>query len=372
MNATMIGSIFAALATATLTTPPPLPVVQVPPPSAFARSPVAELVSWSAAEIRCDNQVFQPLAQSAPRPTVSRVFGEGPQPVTIDFAIDSTGRTHAIKAYGGQFTQDLGPALAATRFAPASASHKCNVRYVPRRVSIQQAPLGLLINAAVQRDGDRLPKDGWERVNGSGSCWTSPRPQALLRAYPEYGKIIATPGQQDWILVGYDLDRAGRPVAIATIASTGNRALDAASLSAARGSRFAAGPRTGCAFPYRRAAATLAAPPIPESQQFKPTSATCPDKVSWRRAPALVYPEAYRSRAIEGWAIISFDLAPWGGVGNIQVLQSEPAELFGQQAKLAFQPASAEPSPTGATGCIERVKFQMSAETPSNDDPDIP
>ena len=39
--------------------------------------------------------------------------------------------------------------------------------------------------------------------------------------------------------------------------------------------------------------------------------------------------DADLDRAIEGWAVIAFDVAPWGGTGNVRVVASEPAADFG-------------------------------------------
>ncbi|PKP91061.1 MAG: hypothetical protein CVT77_13320 [Alphaproteobacteria bacterium HGW-Alphaproteobacteria-16] len=80
---------------------------------------------------------------------------------------------------------------------------------------------------------------------------------------------------------------------------------------------------------------------------------------AWQRPPASSYPAAFRRRAIEGWAIVSFDLAPWGATGNFKVLVSEPADTFGQQAQQNLARAHAYPSSSGAKGCVVKIVFRM-------------
>jgi outer membrane biosynthesis protein TonB len=57
--------------------------------------------------------------------------------------------------------------------------------------------------------------------------------------------------------------------------------------------------------------------------------------------------------------VVRYDVAPWGGTGNIEVLASEPADAFGEAAKRVIAGATRPPSTTGATGCVDRVRFKM-------------
>ena len=70
-------------------------------------------------------------------------------------------------------------------------------------------------------------------------------------------------------------------------------------------------------------------------------------------------PEPFRRRAVEGFARLSYDVAPWGGLGNIHVLTSEPAAAFGEEVKAVLLAAHAPVSSTGAHGCIQPVRFQL-------------
>ncbi|MDJ0277000.1 TonB family protein [Sphingomonas sp. 2R-10] len=179
----------------------------------------------------------------------------------------------------------------------------------------------------------------------------------LLRAYPDFAKLPGTRGERQWSMTGYDLDARGRPIDVRTIGGTGNVPLDAAARKAVSASRFTEGKRQGCLYPYWRAALRIAAPPAPDIARFGAT----PHCVAapWAQQPRLTYPPAWNHRRIEGWAVIQFDVAPWGEIGNTRVLASEPAEAFGQQATQVIRSARRAPSPTGASGCIERVRFAI-------------
>jgi TonB family protein len=75
----------------------------------------------------------------------------------------------------------------------------------------------------------------------------------------------------------------------------------------------------------------------------------------------LRFPEPYRRRAIEGWAVVTYDVAPWGEINNIQVKASQPSADFGAQAVTVLRSARVKPGP-GAVGCVERVRFVMESD----------
>lgn len=71
------------------------------------------------------------------------------------------------------------------------------------------------------------------------------------------------------------------------------------------------------------------------------------------------YPRAFSRRGIEGAAVIGYDTAPWGAVGNVSVLGSEPDEAFGDTARNALSNARVVESDSGRRGCVQRVKFKL-------------
>lgn len=285
------------------------------------------------------------------------------QQVTLRFNIDEAGRVSSIKrdpaGYG--LMADLTPSLAASQFAQGKPRTGCRIVYQPSRSSIADANVQDLIAFSIfaQR---RTPREAFDRISPIGSSCNKQRPAVLLRAFPDFDRIPATIGRMDWSMVSFDINASGKPVGLETYGSTGNKALDKASIDAVAQSRFAKGEVEGCLYPYWRRGETLAAPESKEIAAYRSEDSNCPNTVDWKHQPALVYPENFRRRDIEGWAVIAFDLAPWGEVGNSKVIAAEPAAEFGEAARLIVVGSSAEPSDQGYTNCVVKVRYQMTKQ----------
>jgi hypothetical protein len=347
------------LAAAVIASPAPPPASVPPPPTPPGGQ---SILAWIPGEVRCAGAVV--VATPMRRPWVNLIWGSmALTPLTYGFSIDADGRTTGIRRLGGEqivsFSDDIAPSLAATRFAAGVARGGCSVTYVPRQTSLGTTPAADLVSYSIMPLSGPLPREGWARIEGTGNCAEMPRPEPLVLAYPDYRSLPGTPGVKDGALVDHDLDAGGRPVAVRIAASTGNDALDAAAIKAVAGSRFSAGSaRHGCLRPYSRAPATLAAPPLPLEEAVRPAEATCPGRHDWSVMPTLRFPEPYRRRAIEGWAIIGYDVAPWGEIGNAHVIAAEPTAEFGTAALGVIRSAKV-PTTQGLVGCIDKVRFRM-------------
>jgi TonB family protein len=355
-----------------------LSVLTVPPPVAPAftdqRASPQRMVSWTPGTVRCDGEA---ITEAALRPAVEITFIDPQQVKAISyrFAIDAAGRTHSIARDAREFSavgQDIGPSLAASRFAAGTKRENCRIEYAPKFDRLSAAPIVDVIAYSINPTGRRLPQEGWDRIGAVGNCRDKPRPTALLSGHPEFLKLKATPGARDWSLVGYDTDASGRPINVRIAEGTGNDELDAAAVEAIRVSRFTGGARTGCLYPYWRSAGKLAAPEPPAEEQMRPANAVCPARIEWATRPATYYPPAYRKRAIEGWAIVAFDTAPWGEVGNVRVLEAQPAADFGEQATIIVRRGRVAPSTQGASGCVETVKFVMPVDDSAAEEDEPP
>jgi TonB family protein len=347
------GLIFALLSVAA---PPPPPIFDGQPASS------AQLLSWNPGEIRCDGTLVQGAAIQRPAVEMGAVDPQRVRAANYRFAIDGAGRTRSIVRAEGEYSpfgQDIGPALAASRFPAGERRKNCEISYAPKFDPLASAPIADLVAYSMFPTGRRLPQAGWDRFGAAGNCRDKPRPAPLLSGHPDFLKLASTPGSRDWSLVAYDTDAEGRPIDVRIAEGTGNAELDAAAVAAIQMSRFTGGARTGCLYPYWRAAGTLAAPEAPAEEQMRPSNAICPTKVEWATPPITRYPPAYRKRAIEGWAIVSFDTAPWGEVGNVKVLEAQPSADFGEQAVSIVRSGRVAPSPQGASGCVKTVKFLM-------------
>jgi TonB family protein len=202
----------------------------------------------------------------------------------------------------------------------------------------------------------------FDRTKPPGStCFDDPRLNVRLRAYPAFEEIAQAPGTLSFSFIGFDLDSAGRPRNVRLLGSAGNSELDRQSLDAVRRSRFSPIAERGCTYPYwRRQTEPLQAPESPSPDSYRPDTASCPkDGSVWAYMPPLSFPHEFERRGIEGWAMLKFDVAPWGGIGNVRVLAAEPAQRFGQEAAQIVGSARKPPSEQGYTGCVTRVLFRM-------------
>jgi TonB family protein len=337
------------------------PIVQVKP-GASGRV----LVRWEPGEIRCNGTPITGQPIRRPWNQLGWAGNQAQRAVTIRFAIDATGRPVSLARETTSFvplSEDVEPALAASRFAAQKPQQGCTVTYVMHSSPLAEAQVPELMSYTVHPLSGRLPEEGWQRIrDAGGTCLNEPQPQPLERHFPDFATIPATPGVRDWSMIRYDIDAAGRTRGAAVLVGTGNRALDGAGVKAIRESRFTKGARTGCFYPYWRAAAKLPAPDLPESIRTTKVEGNCPDEHGWSVPPQLRFPEPYRRRSIEGWAVISYDVAPWGQTGNLKVIASQPSDEFGTQAMAMIRAAKLPSSRQGYTGCVDRVRFNMGPE----------
>ncbi|AOR75547.1 energy transducer TonB [Novosphingobium resinovorum] len=352
----------AALAFLVLAAAPPVPH------SPVSTGPAERgLATWMPGEVRCDGgaAVGKPIRR--PLGTIGWRGSNSRQSVTLRFDIDGSGRPISITREDLRYVpnDDIAPSLAASRF-PAKARSACSVTYTAQIEPFAAAPVADLVSYSVTPLSGRLPQQGWDRIQEAGNCGQAPRPQPLMRAYPDFDKLPATPGVRDWSMIAYDTDASGKPLNVRVQTGTGNKALDQASVKAVQESRFTGGARTGCSYPYWRAPEVMAAPPMPDKNAFK-SGETCSTGREWTTAPVLRFPAAYNRRRIEGWAVVRYDVAPWGAVGNASVLAAEPSDDFGRQAVQMIQSAKAAASQEGSNGCVDRVRFVIKPDVAGAD-----
>lgn len=348
------------------------PAVQAPPASPqlpFGVQPetsaARKVLVWRAGAATCvaaDGESFaiQPADLIEPHP-ITALSPAVPAPISLTFDLDADSHPYNIRSNAPPasryLARELMPALRASRFAVGTeGTPDCRITYTASAESFDALDLATLARyGAVPRQ--QLTQAAWQRI-APGNCRDNPRLAPLLRAYPDWRKIAARPGMRSWSYVRYDVDAAGTPVKIETAISAGDLALDAEVRAAIAQSRFAGGPRTGCGVVLWRDPATVPAPPIPPAGTH-PENPACEIDDRWARAPQLTYPDPYRQRAIEGWAIVRFDVAPWGQIGEITVLEAQPTTEFGDAAVNVLRNARFKPMVAGLSGCVDRVIFRM-------------
>ncbi|WP_298089851.1 TonB family protein [uncultured Sphingomonas sp.] len=323
------------------------------------------LAAWLPGTVRCDGAVVSPVTMRRP---LTRLGWSGPTPqtasLTVSFDVDQAGRPLSIRRVSpdyGAYSEDVLPSLAASRFPAGEPRAKCQITYTQRMTAMADTPVEDLVSYSLYRPDGDLPWSGWNRIfTMNGDCADRPLPPPLVQVYPDFRKIPATPGSRDWSMVTYDQNARGRTRNVRTLYSTGNTALDAASVKAMRASRHSGGARAGCVYPYWRGPRRLEAPPSPDTMSLRPATSNCDASDDrYVTQPRLIYPDAYGKRSIEGWAIVAFDVAPWGELGNLRVLASQPTEDFGKQALQVLRSARKAPSQTGHVGCVDKIVFRM-------------
>ncbi len=341
--------------------PPPQPAIVAPP------TPL--LVEWSGGEVRCDGAPVTPVRTVKPEPAVAASRpGADISQIELVFRIDAEGRPLDIdqsRPVVSAMSADLAPSLSLWRFEPRRERANCAIRFTPSTAAIATAPIEALRRfAAVSRSTSYGRNEVLARIR-AGDCVSPRYPRVLLQGFPDYEMLPQESGTALLSVIGFDIGPDGKPTRVRVVGGDGNAALDRAAVAAQEQSRYATGDaRSGCTMPFvRRPGESVAAPPPPHLASFRPAGATCPRDIKWASMPPLSFPEAFRRRAIEGWAVVKFDLAPWGQPGNVEVVASAPADIFADNARSIVMRARAEARDGGGvTGCVERVVFRIGRE----------
>ncbi len=374
----MLTLLAAAAQSATIAVPsppPPRAPDHLPAPPAPAYRP--HLVDYESGEARCGGRVVPALVRVAPFTQAAMVGVSGPRSIEMTFTLDDEGRPigigqkQIVTAGGYSFVPDadLSPAFSLWRFASGRAGGACSVTFTPRTQPLADASDADILRVSALRGWSGATQNAvFDRIRQI-DCGGARRPQPLLRAYPDRARLPRDAGSPSYAVVGFDIDADGVPAQVAIATSSGNAAFDRAAIDAAERGRYPGGePRQRCTIPMLLGPTPVAAPPSPDTASFRPEGGNCPDKIDWVQPFARSYPDAFRRRSIEGWAVVGFDLAPWGTPGEIKILASEPAQAFGQQARSIIQLARAKPSASGARGCVAKIHFRMPAVEGADDD----
>ncbi|MEM1133866.1 MAG: TonB family protein [Pseudomonadota bacterium] len=320
------------------------------------------MIGWEAGEIICSSvpvtpvNLYRPMSDVIDRPK-SEIF-----PVIYTFEIDATGRTFGIRRISEKRRrsrdQDIAPSLAASQFPAGTAHSDCTVIYRPQTSEFSETELSDLMLYSIMPLSVSLPKEGSDRVYGTGNCYDDPRPQPQRRLFPDFRTMTKTKGDRDWVMIAYDIDGSGRTTNVTLLSGTQNAVLEEAGLEAVEGSRYYDGGRQGCRYHYWLGAETIPPPQAPGEDDYRPDDATCPVNHRWTTKPALRYPKAYNRRSIEGWAFITYDITESGELENIAIADSQPTEDFGFQASLLMRNAKAI-TDEAVTGCVLKTRFRI-------------
>ncbi|SFS30144.1 energy transducer TonB [Brevundimonas viscosa] len=281
----------------------------------------------------------------------------------IEFSVDAAGRPVDIVA-PAEANTDVFPnvreaseaTFAAWRFAPGPREG-CRLRMVYSAMGVATAPASVL---AAYFGGNRRNgplRDAVRRRLAGEDASCEEGAEARSYAVPNFDAPGKRPGVQDWSVVRWSV-ADGRVRDVEIVASSGSPPFDAEVARATGQARLAPGAaRTGCVYNWYRRGLTLPAPAMPpppsDGQQHCPAAVLA----DWR-PQALAGPEAFRMAGVEGWALVRFDIAPWGEVGNVRLIGAQPARAFGEAAMNMVRRGRAAPG-EGAVGCVQPVEFRI-------------
>jgi len=371
--------------------PPPTPSpISVRPAVLIGPAPSVEttILQLPQAEATCEGLAVQPLyADDLP---VENTFDRdaGRPDAVLGFSIAGDGRTRdirrlapsvqdAVMVSGATVADQHQAALSAWRF-PAGARSDCRLTIRYRATPFAEATQDdLLRYFAVTRTNGPLRRAVASKLAGPEADCGGPerrggRPPRTV-SYPDskIGRRLP-PGGRSWTVLRWNTDAEGRATEVETLGSSGDVDFDAETRRAVSETVVQPGPpQKGCVYNFFRIGPALLAPDLPPSAD-DPLQ-VCPPEVEDRfHAQGLprTYPRAFADRAIEGWALVRFDTATWGQVGNVAVIDAQPAEAFGEAGRRTVQSGRADPGFTAGVRCVVPVRYRMPESVASNSGPD--
>jgi len=342
------------------------------------------LFQTPATEITCDGATIRPIYADDLRIETTRHYSsdgselQKPE-VVLQFAVDETGRTRDIRPVSTRESHPSGEilvpgvassdpeqaALAAWRFSGGPRSDcRLTIRYTTKPI-VEASKSDLLRYFAVTRTRGPIRDAVAARLAGpdancGGDRRGGRRPRTV--SYPD-NKIgqRPPPGGRSWTVLRWDVDAEGRATNVETLGSSGDAAFDAETRRAVSDTVVEGGaPLKGCVYNFYRGGERLPAPALPEREDDPLQN--CPAEVRTRfqaRGAPESFPVAFRERGIEGWALVRFDLATWGQVGNVEVIDAQPAAAFGDSGRRTVQAGRAEPSNSHGVRCVVPVRYVL-------------
>lgn len=356
---------------------PSIAHASLPPPLPSAKTP-AEFVSFAPppSEVTCTDRQLK-VVESAPFrsrilqtwvPPISTgpTTPASPRPPAAEayvFSVDAEGAVIDLKraAAAASWQPDEQAATLATwRFAPRAPATGCRLDLPPTTTALDEtAPARLFEMIALE--GRSTPTVVRETVSKWGDCGQVPRRRPHVVVYPDLRAFDDKGIAPAWAAITYGIDAVGAMRDVRIVAQGGDKAFaDGAAAALAETQSYPGPPRRGCYATFSASPRSTPAPKRPESQSFRRNGDACEVTQAALNIPeAKMYPPVYAARKVGGWALIRFDVAPWGAVGNIEVLASQPSDAFGLAARNLVSAARPTPPASGYRGCIVPVIYAV-------------
>jgi TonB family protein len=255
-------------------------------------------------------------------------------------------------------------AVAAWRFAPGAPAKGCKLDLAPVQTALADtAPAKLFELLAFE--GPNSPPAVHQALAKVGDCGQTPRRAPDTLAFPDLRPFNDKSLAPSWAGIRYSIDADGGVRDVRIVARDGDAAFADTAASSIAESRFRPGPpKTGCYVAFSARSKATPAPARPDTEGFDRPGDDCKITQQAMRLPEnKTFPPAYAQRGVAGWAIIRFDVAPWGQIGNVEILASQPSEAFGLAARDLVQSARPSAPATGYRGCLVPVLYAIPART---------
>jgi TonB family protein len=255
--------------------------------------------------------------------------------------------------------------LASWRFAPGAAATDCQVDLAPRYTPLDQASPAQLFEVLANAPRN-APPPLRKALTAGGDCIDANRRRPATVAYPDTRPFDDKTVDPAWAGLSFDIDAAGVTRNVRVQGQHGDPAFARAAARAVAKSRYFPGPaRAGCHIAFKAMPQATAVPR--REGQVPPDDAACKITREELNLPETKYfPQAYGKRRVGGRALLRFDVAPWGQIGAVEVLESQPTAAFGDAARMLLSNARPKPG-SGHHGCVVPIIYAIPAQPDAED-----
>ncbi|USQ94893.1 TonB family protein [Caulobacter sp. RL271] len=358
---------------------PTLARAAIPPPPSDPKAPI-RLVSFAAppVSVTCAGGPVALLEGAGPPPKLWQVWmppvGQAsappytpPPPPTAEvygFSIDAGGHPADLKrktvsnGLGIWNSEEHAAILASWRFPAGAAAKDCSVDLAPSYIPLAEASPARLFEA-LAADPRNAPPMLRKAVAADGDCVGAERRRPKTMSYPDTRPFDDKTVDPAWAGLTFDIDAGGATRNVRVVAQHGAPAFTKAVTSAVAKGRYFPGPaRTRCyivfkAMPKATDAPKREGPPAVDEETCKIT------REQLNLPENKFFPPAYARQRVGGRALLRFDVAPWGQIGAVEVLESQPTAAFGDAARMLLGIARPKAAGVGHHGCVVPIIYAI-------------
>lgn len=288
-----------------------------------------------------------------------------PSSETYGLSVNADGRVTDLKRLdpviaGG--ADEASAIIASWRFAPGAPAKDCKIDLQPRHKPIAEALPATLYEMLANDVRDPAPALR-QALGAAGDCTHYPYRRPRLVAYPDLQAFDDKTVDPAWAGLRYDIDGRGAVRNVEVVARHGEPAFsDTAVKAVARSRYFQGSPRKGCYIAFKAMPKATEAVARPSGDSLERPGDQCKVTLEALNLPEnKAFPPAFIKRRVAGWAMLRFDVAPWGQIGAIEVIAAQPTQAFGEAGRSLLMGARPSPPATGYRGCVAPIIYAIPA-----------